>query len=236
MNKILYIYCSTFLAVVGFLLPSNAAESIIETKFEQVQRTKTALNDDLSNQDLRNFSLVGLNAKSCNFTKALLGVIDPAQTDFYNACFIGATIDNRDELRESFPTFNVPGRIESIMYDNECIHLKTTDFSEAMLSSYCSSAQSGDPLALFMLAYWYETNGTREQEEQACSFYLKAGSKGIIEAYNNLGWMYENKRGTSDKSTEKAWEYYNKAAHHPKGNFNMTRLTALAFKDAPAQY
>ncbi|MBA3752270.1 sel1 repeat family protein, partial [Candidatus Dependentiae bacterium] len=236
MNKITYTCCSTLLVIAWFNAPSNASESIIENKVELIQRTKNAVKEDLSNLDLRNFSLAGLNAKSCNFTQALLGTIDPAQTDFYNACFIGAQIDNKDELRDSFPTFNVPGRIDSVRHLNKCIDVNNIAFSERMLNNYISSAQAGDPLALFMVAYLYDTQGPCEQEEEACSFYLKAANQGVVEAYNNLGWMYENKRGTSNKSSEKAWEYYKKAAHHPKGNFNMTRLTALAFKDAPTQY
>ncbi|MBA3751794.1 SEL1-like repeat protein [Candidatus Dependentiae bacterium] len=208
----------------------------MESKVELIQRTKNAIKEDLSNQDLQNFSLAGCNAKSCNFTQTLLGIIDPTQTDFYNACFIRAKIENKNELKESSPLFNVLGRIDSIKDGNQCIEGKNISFTEEINSHYQARAKEGDPIGLFMLAYLYETYGTREQEETACSLYLKSATKGTVEAYNNVGWMYENKRGTSDKSSEKAWEYYKKASAHPKGNFNMTRLTALAFKDAPAQY
>ena len=230
----MFTYSCIFLGVVGFHLPNNASECLIESNLEHLQQTKESIKGDFKNQDLRNFSLRGSIVKSSDFTKTLLGVVDPAHTDFYNACFTGAKIDNKDELRGSFPLFNVPGRIDTLIDGQECIDCRTISFSEDIQAQYRSRLD--DAIGLFVLAYLYETYGTREQEEEACSLYLKAANKGLVEAYNNIGWMYENKRGTSYKSTETALEYYKKASAHPKGNFNMARLTALSFNDAPTQY
>ena len=216
------------------VLPTSILQNNDETKLEELQRTKRVIKSDFAKEDLRTISLEGCVVKSCTFTKALLGKVDPTKTDFYNACFLGALIDNKEELRESCPTFNVPGRIDRVKDGDSWIEGLTASYAE--IESYRSRVLLNDPIGLFMTAYLYETYGTREQEEEACSLYLKAARKGLVEAYNNLGWMYENKRGTSDKSTETAWEYYKKASAHPKGNFNMARLTALAFKDAPTQY
>ena len=207
MKKIIFI-CYMFLwscflsnaseNVLDLVIPSNAAlEDARETKLEELQRTKCVIKGDFTNQNLTIFSLDGCIVKSGNFAKAILGVVDPTKTDFYNACLIGAMIDNKVALRDSFPTFNVTGRIDRIEDGNKSIDGLTVPYSE--IESYRVRARLDDPIGLFMTAYLYETYGTREQEEEAGSLDLKAARKGLLEAYNNLGWMYENKRGTSDK-------------------------------------
>lgn len=73
------------------------------------------------------------------------------------------------------------------------------------------AADAADPEAIHRLAYLYEMPGPLQDEEQACSWYVKAADLGNPESAHNLALRYASDRN-SDDSQRTARHYYEIAA------------------------
>ena len=172
-------------------LPAPAVKDV-----DKLQQIKVLHKGNFRKEDFRNRSIVGCKIKAGDFTAAQFGVLDLTDVDYYNACFRGAKIENLEDIFHRYPTFNVMGRIDKIMQGDEYNDVSIISFDE--LPRYRERAAQEDPVACFITAYLYETFGTLEQEKIAYKLYDEASKRGLLEAYNNLGWMNENRRGIAD--------------------------------------
>ncbi len=236
MDKII---SARLLIIVGLILGSYkvnlGSEAVLTAdQVETLARTKAAIGVDFQKKDLRKIDFSGCKVKGCNFSQADLPLLDIDSFDWYVANFDAAKIPNYSLLKKKLSTFGLHGRIDVIEADGEkisCNALNAQDIGRYKLSTWKTGSK-------FVLAYLYETFGSREDEETAFELYKQALQNGLHEAANNLGWLCEHKRGTSIKTIEQALKYYEKAsaAGIQKGKFNHARLDAKCHQNPDTFY
>jgi hypothetical protein len=107
----------------------------------------------------------------------------------------------------------IPGQLTILTYGNKVINLALLKEKDLL-----SLLDSSDPLSLLKKAFISEMYAESPfAEDLAMELYEKAGEKGILEAYNNLGWMHEMGRGTQKRNLYKASACYKKLQPSPKG-------------------
>jgi TPR repeat protein len=91
---------------------------------------------------------------------------------------------------------------KALIYFEKAINTKKTS-KEGELNSLLIKSKSGDPNVFYSLGKYYYV----ENEKKSFEYYLIASNKGIIEAINKIGYMYEKGVGC-EKDEKKAFEYF----------------------------
>ena len=81
---------------------------------------------------------------------------------------------------------------------------------------YKKSAEAGFPEGMndfAFICHWGQTPSGTPDNQQALEWFKKAGDAGFFNAYNQVGWFYQNGIGTYQNYTE-AIRWYEKAANH----------------------
>ncbi len=192
---------------------------------KELLRSKNCNGANFQRVSLVGFDLTNVSFKGTNLMEADLRGVDIIPHNFYCARLQGAQFTNLFEIIKVYPLFGVPGRIHLLKLQEgevDLLLLKWQDKEniEKLL------AQERDAVNLFKLAFILETFGDEKEEARAADLYKEAGLKGLIEAYNNLGWMSENGRGGMKANPKLALEYYSKSKQHSVTRFNIARSYA----------
>lgn len=143
----------------------------------------------------------------------------------------------RHQLASRFPKAEILtdlgglGRISILRVDGQDLDVAAIPYSQ--VEHYRRQAEESTgregSIAGFITAYLYETGGDITQEMEAVRYYTNAN---IPEAFNNLAWMQENRKGGTTFDLSSIKQYYLRAKTDLEAEVNRGLINSAAIDKA----